>query len=236
MSEFKWPAFISYRNHNRDNSDDRETDAEYRLNAFAGQLYDALTSALGTRIETSNASPFLDKKQKNLLATDHNKVFADAICYSACMIVIYTHTYFSRKKTYCTREYMYMADVEKHRNEVLDHDGTHKLHIIVTLDCDASAVPEVIRKNNIVIDDLRYIPTVENRQSMMGRKECEAPIRKIADKIRFLYADHQYNGEVPAFYTPFESTELEQDDAKVQAFLDTVIPKRSFSPQPRPRF
>ena len=45
---------------------------------------------------------------------------ARALCKSVCMVVIYTPTYFSKKHSYCAREYRAMETLEQQRLVRLD--------------------------------------------------------------------------------------------------------------------
>jgi hypothetical protein len=56
---------------------------------------------------------------------------ADELCQSACMIVLFTGAYFSKRHPYCTREYLAMRELETKRLAKLDVSVSKKNGLIV---------------------------------------------------------------------------------------------------------
>jgi hypothetical protein len=103
---FTHPCFISY------------VHGEHALvKGFVNQLKAALEAYLEPYFDEG---PYIDEKglrPGNLF----NDVLADAICRSACMIVVYVPKY--DKHAYCLREYTAMEILEEKRLKVLGHEG-----------------------------------------------------------------------------------------------------------------
>lgn len=93
-------CFISYR-HTKDAVGEHLT----------RELHDALRRELAAH---TTKDIFFD--QEGLRAGDlYNNAIAQALCRSACMLVVYTPTYFDRSALYCAREYRAMEQLEEQR-------------------------------------------------------------------------------------------------------------------------
>jgi len=62
-----------------------------------------------------------------------NRELALALCESACMVMIYTPTYFDRDKTYCAREYKAMEILETKRLEQLGYERNYQHGLIIPI-------------------------------------------------------------------------------------------------------
>jgi len=62
-----------------------------------------------------------------------NREIALALCESACMVVIYTPTYFDRVKTYCAREYKAMEILEAMRLQQLGYERNYQHGLIIPI-------------------------------------------------------------------------------------------------------
>ncbi|MCL4273068.1 MAG: hypothetical protein KJZ77_04295 [Anaerolineales bacterium] len=60
-----------------------------------------------------------------------NRELALALCESACMVMIYTPTYFDKDKTYCAREYKAMEILETRRLEQLGYERNYQHGLII---------------------------------------------------------------------------------------------------------
>lgn len=84
---------------------------------------DDITQALASSLKTElsrwlDMEVFVDKGR--LTGGDFfNNELAKALCESVCLIVVYTPTYFSRKNSYCAREYKAMETLEEQRLHTL---------------------------------------------------------------------------------------------------------------------
>jgi hypothetical protein len=115
----EYPCFISYRNHEQSEIAER----------FILDLYAALRNELALRIE---ADLFLDRERIRGGAF-YNPVVARALCKSACMIVVYTPTYFSRTHLYCAREYRAMETLEQERLARLQKQLSKEYGLIIPI-------------------------------------------------------------------------------------------------------
>lgn len=98
---FKYCCFISYRNN----------DQSQIAKRFIKELEDALHNELSMTLEREI---FVDKK--GLRGGDMiDKTLSHTLCMSACMVVVYTPTYFSKSNPYCAREYRAMQTLEQQR-------------------------------------------------------------------------------------------------------------------------
>lgn len=102
--DFDYSCFISYRHGQRE-----------IVQGFVDQFEEALSAELEP---SSPLNVFIDKTRFSA-GTKLNASIGDALCKSACMIVIYTPRYFDRESTYCTREFMAMQQIEKFRNQLV---------------------------------------------------------------------------------------------------------------------
>src|SRR5258706_4971579 len=62
-----------------------------------------------------------------------NDELAKALCESVCLIVVYTPTYFSKKSTYCAREYKAMESLEEQRIHVLGFQKNKQHGLIIPI-------------------------------------------------------------------------------------------------------
>lgn len=62
-----------------------------------------------------------------------NNELSKALCESVCLIVVYTPTYFSKKNTYCAREYKAMELLEEQRLHALGFPKNKKHGLIIPI-------------------------------------------------------------------------------------------------------
>ena len=88
----------------------------------------------------------------------YNEALAEALCQSACMIMIFTPRYFSKEHSYCAREYQAMVSLEKERLELLglSHGRKEGLIIPVVLRA-ANRLPEEIKDQRLYHDFSRFV-------------------------------------------------------------------------------
>jgi TIR domain len=98
---FEHSCFISYRNHDQNALADR----------FLTELHDALHYELSMQMDSGI---YLDRSRMQG-GSFFNSALARALCTSACMVPVYTPTYFNRQKLYCAREYHAMETLEARR-------------------------------------------------------------------------------------------------------------------------
>jgi len=166
---FEYPCFISYRNHEQSELAEK----------FIVDLYTALRNELAVWVDEDL---FLDR-QRLRGGVLYNSALARALCKSACMIVVYTPTYFSRKHLYCAREYRAMETLEQLRLSRLQRE--------LSKDCGL-IIPIILRGEEVlpsVIKASRHYYTFE-RFSLTSREitrnpDFETEIRQIAAEIHF---------------------------------------------------
>jgi len=101
---FQHACFISYR---------------HGQGMLAERIINELYKTLSAEIELlRDETVYLD--QDRLRGGDfHNDAIAEALCRSVCMIVVFSPIYFSKRHTYCAREYKAMEQLEARRLESL---------------------------------------------------------------------------------------------------------------------
>jgi hypothetical protein len=157
----KYSCFISYRRHS----------AEY-----AREFHSSLEREL--RLWTTLP---IYRDETRLSGGDFfNRELALALCESACMVMIYTPTYFDRDSTYCAREFKAMEILEAKRHEILGGRRNDKHGLII---------PVIYRGWNYLpspISNLRHSYKFEFSvcgKSYLKRKEYQESIEKIAEYI-----------------------------------------------------
>ena len=94
---FKHSCFISYRHGHGELTERILTD-----------LSTALSNELGL---LRNEGVFVDRERLQG-GMFYNEALARALCESACMVMIFTPTYFDTAHTFCAREYKAMEELE----------------------------------------------------------------------------------------------------------------------------
>ena len=132
---FEYSCFLSYRHGQGD-----------VMQGFMDQFLTALQSELELH---SNLKPFIDK-QRFSTGTILTPSIAQALCKSACMILIYTPRYFGEDSTYCTREFLAMQELARKRL-VLVPDQTKSFILPVILRGKSEFPNQIFGKNGSVI-------------------------------------------------------------------------------------
>lgn len=101
---FEYSCFISYRH----------GEGEV-MQGFIQQFNTAVQSELELH---SHLPVFIDRERFSG-GTKLNRSLAQALCKSACMILIYTPRYFAEDSTYCTREFLAMRELENIRMKLV---------------------------------------------------------------------------------------------------------------------
>jgi TIR domain len=99
---FEYGCFISYAH-----------DEGHLIRRFIDDLTEALRSELGAYLNDENKL-FLDQKRLSG-GLSHPEVLAEAMCRSACWILVYIPKY--RRMEWCRREYRAMRELESRRKE-----------------------------------------------------------------------------------------------------------------------
>jgi len=164
-------CFISYRHGQHE-----------LMGRFVEQLYEALASELEA---VTDLRIYLDKSR--LQGGDlYNPALARSLCESACMIMIFTQTYFSQEHRYCAREFAAMCELERKR---MTAGAEHGLIIPVVLR-RFEALPRSISSKRQVYRFEKY--TVSGRRLILNRHfdaDIQKMARYIADRVQELRAD-----------------------------------------------
>jgi len=162
---FEYSCFISFRH-----------GAQKLAKEIVEQLYESLSSEIELYIDKQ---VFVDWKR--LSGGDfYDAALANALCKSACMVVVYTPNYFDEKHTFCTREYKAMEKLESLRLKALSSKKQHHGLIIPVVFRGMNYLPSSIR-------DKRHCYNFENfllGTSRISRNpKFNEQIRKLAEYI-----------------------------------------------------
>lgn len=167
---FEYCCFISY-SHNPGDLPDR----------FIKDLYNTLTSEIGALTRGIN-SCCVDWDR--LRGGDYyNMRLSKALCKSACMIMVYTPTYFDKKHTYCAREFKAMESIELKRLRLLgDLSEDHGLIIPVVYRGD-KYVTNYIKEKRHYYNFSGYIPGKNGENSLLTHSTYGPQIKEIAEYV-----------------------------------------------------
>lgn len=181
MNEFKHACFISYRN----GSVVEGEPVPDLLNEFARCLKDALTSEFRAMLTPHLDEPvFLDVD--NLLPADRIEAkIANALCHSACMVLVYTPNYFDERKTFCAREYLAMKKREAYCTHLKgEHDTNKSLIFTLILRGSADKIPAELEES--VYENFNFFYPKTRIEHTRNYKD---KIKVIANEIAKLYSN-----------------------------------------------
>jgi len=163
---FEYSCFISYRHYTEDLGV-----------SFINEFYEALS---GEVEPLTGKKVFIDKERLKP-AYKYNEVLAESLCRSACLIVIFSPTYFDMDHTYCAREYKAMEKLEKERLKLLVNPSKPKLSLIIpVIFRGGDQLPSKI-KNRIHYADFQNFSMIGPK--MQKHRNFVPKIREIADYI-----------------------------------------------------
>ncbi len=136
----KHACFISYRHGN-----------QALMKRINDDLYTALCSELEPLIKR-DVPVFKDTAR--LKAGDYlDKKMAQALCESACLIVVYLPIYLDKAHSYCAREFRAMEQLEKKRYEALTAVADKARSLIITIAfCDKKMMSTEIIGDRLFVD------------------------------------------------------------------------------------
>lgn len=153
-----YPCFISFRHFDDELAEE-----------FVNQFHKSLTASLNPYF---GAEPFIDfKRIKPGYQID--PTIADAICNSACMIMIWSPQYFNEDHLWCTMEYKAMIELEETRRNQLPLEYRNRRLIIPVIYKGSKFLPTNLKGTHVLnfekfalyeSDMLRnknYIPLIE---------------------------------------------------------------------------
>jgi hypothetical protein len=209
-THFEYSCFISYRHHEQNEIADK----------FIADLYQALRNELQL---TTGSNP----SEPSISGTFDNPLLARKLCRSACMVVVYTPSYFSRTHLYCARQYRAMEQLEKIR---LTHlRGTVKEHglIIPIILRGADALPAAIKSERQCYNFDRF--SLASRR-LAENPEFESAIKEIVNVISKRWENlESMSDDLTSGCDNFELP----SEAEIQPWLNAMI--QPISPFPFPR-
>lgn len=108
----KYSCFISYRN-------------------LSANLARDFHTSLNDELKHLTTLPIYRDETRLRGGDFYNRELALALCESACMIMIYTPTYFDKSSTYCAREYKAMETLESNRLQQLGYEKNYQHGLII---------------------------------------------------------------------------------------------------------
>lgn len=168
---FQYSCFISYRRgqHNL-------------IQRFIQELVRALQSHL---------EPYFDQEvfvdESGLQGGDFfDESLGQALCRSVCMILVFTPKYFSRRHTFCAREYMAMKRLEEKRLRAIGPVDDHRHGFIIPIVFrGAEYLPEEIKERRQFYD---FSPYTLVQPEIAENENYVADIEEIAHRIYALYS------------------------------------------------
>jgi hypothetical protein len=176
---FEYTCFVSYRH--LDSPQARNFQKKF-LEALKGQM----------AVLNQNIKFFIDE-QRLEPGYLFNEAIAEALCSSACMIVLFTPEYFSKDKTYCAREYRAMTGLEEKRLPDLNN---RKLGLIIPIViAGGNKLPDEIKnlRNFHDFSDYSLVPPdiIRNRKFNQRVAVIAAAINGLFQKLSQLQVDDE---------------------------------------------
>lgn len=132
-------------------------------NAWAKAAIDMAVSALRSALEFDfgrDRPPFIDSDRLNP-GDNHARTLAQAICNSACMVILYHPAY--RHSAYCQRELAAMHQIEQRRRRIVGGGlDAHRLFIPIVLRGRAEDLPDFVHQDCVWLDYSRQLLTARD--------------------------------------------------------------------------
>ena len=163
---FKYSCFISYR-----------ASRTKLTTTFIKQLKEALDGEIATQLDRE---VYIDSERIRG-GEWYNESLARALCESLCMILIFTPNYFSKEKTFCTREYLTMKILEQKRLETIRGKCDSSLRFIIPIIFRGPKhLPSEIKEYRHYYDFSQY--TLADTE-IMKHKDYNKYIKEISSEI-----------------------------------------------------
>lgn len=201
----KYACFISYRH---------GTGFAERI---VNELHDALRDQLQLRVTTPGDIIAIDRDRLKG-GMFYNPALASALCESACMVVVFTPTYFDPKNTYCAREYKAMELLECERlKSVGKEDDRFNGLIIPIVFCGWKRLPKEIknRRQSYRFDKFRTYNKHLGKISLYSEQIIE-----IAEYIADRYDQLNHLGSDPCASC---DTFALPDEVEIRPWLETIV-------------
>jgi len=162
----EYSCFISYR-HNPSGTSEK----------LIKDLYEALSDEIGVYI--SDKKIFIDDEPGGG-AFLHDKI-ASALCRSACMIMVFTPTYFELNHLYCAREFKAMEELERVRLQKIGLPKDDHGLIIPIVFRGKDYFPRYIQRKYVDFDG--YMPSKGEENLLYSVSKYNGAISRIAKYI-----------------------------------------------------
>jgi hypothetical protein len=165
----KYACFISYR-HSRVSE-----------RSLLKRVTDYLYKALCSEIEALTSKQVAIDLERLKGGQFYNEQIASDLCKSACLIVVYSPTYFDHENTYCAREYLAMEDLEVERRKLFKDPDLRNYGVIIPIVFRGfDYLPEGIKSKRLCFDFKEFDEYETDRE--LGRRYGKQ-IRMIADYV-----------------------------------------------------
>lgn len=216
MKDFRHACFISYRN---GSVVDGEPVPDL-LNEFVKSLKEALTSEFKALLTPHLDEPVFRDFDSLSTADYIEEQIANALCHSACMLVVYTPNYFDEKKTFCSREYLAMRKREAFCLKMIGNQNPKKsLIFTVILRGEKDKLPDEL-KATVYEDFVYFHPEIGIETSPLYKNK----IQEIAEEITRVYryfTQYQQDNKVKfcEFCSTFELPTESEAGEDIQTFI-----------------
>lgn len=172
---FEYCCFISY-SHNQGDLPEK----------FIRDLYNALTSEIGALTREIKVCCIDWDRLKG--GDFYDKRLSKALCKSACMVTVYTPTYFDKMHTYCAREFIAMKALETRRLELIG-DSSDDHGLIIPIIYRGKKYPLHPYIEHITCYDFsKYIPGKDGENALSTHSTYALEIIEIAEYIYDRYS------------------------------------------------
>jgi len=202
---FEYCCFISY-SHN-------EGDLPKR---FVKDLYNTLSGEIGALTRDIQTCCVDWERLKG--GDFYNESLERAVCKSACMIMVYTPTYFDKNHTYCAKEYLAMEKIESERLLLLDGDSDDHGLIIPIVYRGERLLHQFIKDKRTLYDFSSYFPGKRDENSLLSHEVYAPQIKGIAE---YVYERYQQLNELWDMSKRCKDFRFPSDQ-EVQNLLDIV--------------
>lgn len=193
----RWSCFLSFRGGKGN---------------LASGILDLFTEALANELDLQVDAGLYRYTDEMVAGDIIDPTIADELLASACMIILFTGKYFSKKQSYCAREYLMMSQLERARLNQLSTEIKPKKGLIVPVILrNPDRFPPML-KTRFWVD---FTGFAEDDTGIAKPKKFFNEIRKIADYIAARYY------ELDGVISEEEALEL-PDDKTVNEFLIEV--------------
>ncbi len=178
---FEYGCFISYRH-------------LPRIESFVRKLAESINHEMAYFVDKGCLPVFLDEERIKP-GDNFNIKIPSVLCKSIVMVVVYVPTYFSKDKTYCTRELVAFLEHEgrrldeiKQKHPDADHSQMYQVITLVMRKDESKPLPEVLTKDRNLVDwSANKNTALTNLSQFSESSDYTDLVREIVDKIRLIW-------------------------------------------------